>query len=597
MADTRPKRHLRSTKACDYCHGRRIKCRISEADPARCQNCVDFDLTCESSRPLKRGKRSQSPPVGRLRRDRPSQEGPSYVVLPNALPLLGSGPASSREAPPAQPGEKAETRARPLETAWQGFAHTSIPLVQDLLSVYFETVYPIFPFFDRQSLETRLAKKEHCQDRGFFSSVMAACALSSARVRDGALASANSHPANLLAVPPETFFAAAQDTLSTRMVSAHQFDNLRACALLSIASIQNVEIDAMRMYIGHYFTMMATWGWHDESNWPKGLSSIEMEERRRLYWSMYTLDIFTSIVWDGCIHFQEAHALVQYPSGQRSDATQSERTSWIIGWNFTTDLYRRLEHVVARLRTRSSPFNMFSGTTEDYSAIRTDQIQMDVESLYLLLPRRFRELVPATGRLEEDIHGFQAANIQVTLALFRIALLTLERDVDLDKKCSVVSDVLNIFHQVPKAYQRAISTPLIYHMGGIGNILGSVMEAPLSESSYQRVRGLLLSMADLLESLESLHKQQAGAGRKLREQVDRIDAFMASRCDVSDLQGPNGVSGQTLTQYGRGDPLQQGAEDMNGISPLFQIPDELLQDWDWTFNIYQSQFPYFGDSS
>lgn len=66
------------------------------------------------------------------------------------------------------------------------------------------------------------------------------------------------------------------------MLHVRDFDSLKACALLSLASVQNLEIDAMRMYIGHYFTMMATWGWHNESNWPERLSKIEVEERRRL---------------------------------------------------------------------------------------------------------------------------------------------------------------------------------------------------------------------------------------------------------------------------------------------------------------------------
>jgi hypothetical protein len=205
--------------------------------------------------------------------------------------------------------------------------------------------------------------------------------------------------------------------------------------------------------------------------------------------------------------------------------------------------------------------------------------------------------------MEEDIYGFQAANIQATLALLRIALLSLEYDVDLDKKCSVVSEVLDIFHQVPKAYQRAISTPLIYHMGGIGNILGSVMEAPLSDSAYQRVKGLLLSMADLLESLESFHKQRAGAGRKLQDQVKKIDAFMSSRREAAATEAhntptnlPDPAPAQFVPLPELDNGLAGGAEELNGISPTFQIPGELLEDWDWTFNIYQSQFPYFGDS-
>lgn len=316
---------------------------------------------------------------------------------------------------------------------------------------------------------------------------------------------------------------------------------------------------------------------------------------------MYTLDVFTSLVWDGCVHFQEGHAMVQYPSGIQSHAMIRLGDHWIVGWNFTTDIYRRLEHVLGRLRTRSSPFNMLADVTKGYAAIRTEDIQAEVDSLYSTLPVRFRELAPSTGRPEEDIHGFQAANLQATLALFRIALLSLESYVDLDRKCSIVSEVLNIFHQVPKAYQRAISTPLIYHIGGIGNILGSVMEAPLSENSYQRVRGLLLSMASLLESLESFHKQQAGAGRRLRDQVDRIDAFMMSRRELASAQEPyegnDSPSRQLVDMTIPGSQLEQQAGGLNGISPLFQIPDELLQDWDWTCNIYQSQFPYFGDNS
>lgn len=318
---------------------------------------------------------------------------------------------------------------------------------------------------------------------------------------------------------------------------------------------------------------------------------------------MYTWDVFTSIVWDSCIHFQEGHASVQYPSGEPLNFRNLEHDSWIVGWNFTTDLYRRLEHVLDRLRTRSSSFNIFADKAKGLSAAEAAQIHVQVNSLYLSLPVNFRELAPATGRMEVDIYGFQAANIQATLALLRIALLSLEYDVDMEKKCSVVSEVLDIFHQVPKAYQRAISTPLIYHMGGIGNILGSVMEAPLSESAYQRVRGLLLSMADLLESLESFHKQRAGAGRKLQDQVKRIDAFMSSRREATATEVQNTPTNFTEPAPAQYVPLPEldngiagAADGMNSISPTFQIPGELLEDWDWTFNIYQSQFPYLGDN-
>lgn len=81
---------------------------------------------------------------------------------------------------------------------------------------------------------------------------------------------------------PGTFFGAALDTLPVDLLQVQDFDLLRACALLSIGSMQDGRIEAMRLYIGHYFTMLATWGWHDEANWPRGLSAVELEERRRV---------------------------------------------------------------------------------------------------------------------------------------------------------------------------------------------------------------------------------------------------------------------------------------------------------------------------
>ncbi|KAF3797993.1 hypothetical protein GCG54_00003893, partial [Colletotrichum gloeosporioides] len=194
--------------------------------------------------------------------------------------------------------------------------------------------------------------------------------------------------------------------------------------------------------------------------------------------------LFTSIVWDGCIHFQEAHSMVEYPEGDQSGFLPAGNPNWIEGWNFTTDLYRILEHVLCKLRTRHSRFNLFG---DCHSRLETHRLQDRVNGLHFGLHHRFKEFGLATGVAEKDIYGFQAANIQATLALLRMALLSLEGDVDLDKKCSVVNEVLTAFHQVPKAFQRAISNPLIYHIGSIGIILGSVMEgmSPFLKGSSQ----------------------------------------------------------------------------------------------------------------
>lgn len=243
-----------------------------------------------------------------------------------------------------------------------------------------------------------------------------------------------------------------------------------------------------------------------------------------------------------------------------------------MGWNFTTDLYRILEHAVTRLRTRHSRFNLFDLDKDaPRTADKNANILQQVDTLFIALPPAFRELRPATGRVATDIYGFQAANIQATLALLRMVLFSLEEDADLEKRCAVASDVLDTFHLVPREFQRAISTPLIYHIAGIGNILGSVMGGPLSERSYMRVRSVLVSMASLLESLEAFLRRRAGAGRSLTELVGRIDVYMTERREA----------GRVDATVGAVEGMQMGGDVISELSPLFQLPDELLQEWNW----------------
>ncbi len=296
---------------------------------------------------------------------------------------------------------------------------------------------------------------------------------------------------------------------------------------------------------------------------------------------MYTLDVYSSIVWDGCMHYQESHARVEYPSGRNDPENQdvNHGTHWIVGWNFTTDLYRILEHNLTRLRSRSSRFNLLGDPAGGESLFSTSQDR--VAELYSTLPPVFRQLQPATGNPARDIYGFQSANIQATMALLRMVNLSLEDGADLETKCSVVSDVLATFHRVPKPYLRAISTPLIYHIGGIGIILGSVMEGSLSGSSCRRVWHLLLSMADLLEDLEAFLHRSAGAGQRLRDLIARLEDYMENRDQrVGQTQAGAQFAAldfQDSPSNGWGDP------GMPELSPQFQLPDEFLQDWTWPF--------------
>lgn len=137
------------------------------------------------------------------------------------------------------------------------------------------------------------------------------------------------------------------------------------------------------------------------------------------FWSIYTLDIYASVVFGGMIRHREALSAVGYPSevvaqddAQLLDFTQG--VSWIRGWNFTTDLYRILEHIVNNSQQTSTTF---SGLFPTFFS--PDDILLHMQRLYGELPTIFKTSHPMTGSIGRDRFTFQTANIMVTMQVNR----------------------------------------------------------------------------------------------------------------------------------------------------------------------------------
>ncbi|KAJ5612447.1 hypothetical protein N7510_005641, partial [Penicillium lagena] len=625
----------------DFCNRRSIKCSPSEDPLGRCQNCVDFDVSCTFNRPAKRrgvkaGTRFSSSDVqlGRESVDHgvPSSTASGYRERASASPASRSSyrlSVSGDPWPTFNPGwlaREGDDEDAALRSSWKAFAIACDRQIMNLVQVYFEIVYPMygpFPLFHKPSFIEKINRKEHLRNQGLFASTMAVCSLVSGRARDGALYSNKWHREELMDPPSEAFYAAARDSIPRDLVAAKGINYMRACAILAIASIQNGQIKCMQKYSGLYHTLTSMEGLHDEKLWPKDLSPIEIEERRRLFWSIYTLDIYASVVWGGVIRYREAHSLVRYPTevddefitsqGYSVPPISPEATSfppgeatvvshqpvnWLRGWNFTTDLYRILEHVIDGNRRRFSSVN---GTTQVWSLFSptsmSEPIVMDkVLTLYSVLPSQFRETPPITGDMSKDLFGFQSANIQATLQLLRMVLLSAE-EIGVERKCDVAGELLSVFSNVPVEYLKAINSPLLHHLGGIGYILGSVMEGNLCEASYIRVRTLLLEMANLLQRLETGLHRAAGTSERLRSQVDRLDAYMrASRMlDLTAASNAMQVSDTKAelalpSAYPQANP-PVGTTPAAGFDqmPQFQLPPELLADWPWPFDSSNSE--------
>ncbi|RMZ10943.1 hypothetical protein D0860_03597 [Hortaea werneckii] len=629
----RPKKLQRISQACDLCHRRSIRCRPSTENPEQCQNCYDFAVDCTYNRPSKR-RRQQSTPQSATSplplRD--LSTGTTQTISPPTDDSRPSAPAgvadlstrSSISSQAAKVPSKDYTGAYDniregqdedsLEVAWRSFAFASLSTIDEYLTIYMDVVYPINPLFHGPTLWERVRNRQHLTHRDFFASVMAACALAAARARDGATGDTQ-RVADRPERTSEIFFAAAADAVSKDLSKARGLGYMRACGLLAITAIQYGQINTMHQYMGMYHTLAALQQFHDERKWPSDITVVELEERRRTFWTMYSLDIYCSVVFDSVMKSQENPSNVRYPSEINDEDLLSgtfpttNEDNWLRGFNFTTDLYRILEHSIKRVRRTKPVRDDRISITRLLIAdnIPEAQVMDSVVSLFYQLPPALKDYSLRQGSDKyQSYMGFQAANIQATLQLVRMTLFSTSPTHDVNHKCDVAQHALSVFHDIAPEYLRAISTPLVYHLGGIGSILASVMEGLLCEISYQRVRRLLVSMADLLDGLESGLQPTAGASRNLRKQIDRIDRYMEDqqRLMRSVQPGQPPMQAQTLASPYRGYAVPPPEGMVNGALPSsdqqaqimdnmnleaqydeFQLPQDLVHDgaWPWPF--------------
>lgn len=336
------------------------------------------------------------------------------------------------------------------------------------------------------------------------------------------------------------------------------------------------------------------------------------------FWSIYTLDIYTSVVWGGIVRCRERQSRVAYPMEiddesltddtadqqilvrevfspttlRRHDNAGVSADCWVSGWNFVTDLYRVLEHALARFhrsrnkanyaRKGSLPNNIF---LDESSMIPEASVADSVLQLYVELPSCYKETPDMSfHNTRRDRIAFQAANITATVQLVRIVLLATSRG-SVAARCQIAREVLDSFASIPVTYLLAISTPLLHHLGGIGSILGSVLDEPCTESEYRLVQSIMLSMAELLENLEPI-QQSSGTSQSLREKASQITALLQSRAHLreTDSGANEQQSGDSLWQVGT---HGQGQFETSREDPSAQVQLDLLNTLAWNFDFGQ----------
>jgi hypothetical protein len=154
----------------------------------------------------------------------------------------------------------------------------------------------------------------------------------------------------------------------------------------------------------------------------------------------------------------------------------------------------------------------------------------------------------------------------------------------IEERCKIASEVVDAFTRIPVAYLRAISSPLLHHLAGIGSILGSVFEEPISDIAYEQVRVVLLALAQLLENLDhGIHS--AVSAQRLRDLVSQIDEYMRSQRQQLNALGTDTFSQGSPTTAPQACPPGLRSDAPRNIPS--HLTDDLFDDWPWKLDFMQ----------
>ncbi|KAB5566249.1 hypothetical protein GE09DRAFT_1106052 [Coniochaeta sp. 2T2.1] len=310
-------RSQRASRACDFCHGRGLKCRrASDNRPSAtvgwpgCLTCTDYGVQCTMIRPIRRRGRKPMTP-------RPD---------PDELYVRPMGQEDSPQT--------------------QGFG--SLHAIRRLVQIYRDTMYQCyFPFLPEKDLLTRWDNGVPDTECPSYMLLMAICAVSSQTatlnaVFDNSLLEGITIPAS------DTYFDEAVSKIPVRIAQSQDLDYLRSFGLLALYSLRCGNHSDLHRYLGLYHGLVAQHGFQDESCWPSDISVSDVDDRRRLFWCVYRLEIHSACVLGHMVRMPESQVSVLYP--RITPSMDPEAQAWTAGWDYITDLFRLLEYAIFSFR-------------------------------------------------------------------------------------------------------------------------------------------------------------------------------------------------------------------------------------------------------
>lgn len=386
-------------------------------------------------------------------------------------------------------------------------------------------LFSSFPFLPENDLLVRWESGLPDPESPSYLLLMALCAVSCQTaalnaVFDSALLEGLSLPDS------DHYFSEAVSKIPDRICQSQDLDYLRSFGLLAVYSLQRGNHIDLHRYLGLYHALVAQNGFHDESRWPSDISMSEVDDRRRLFWCVYRLEIHSACVLGHVVRMPEAQLAVLYP--RITPAMDPETQAWTAGWDYITDLFRLMEYAIFSLRAnknRKAALVVLSDRPSPTTLLDTlARLKAGKSRILLGLNRDDGD------EEEEDCsgshNGFRNSNrcsymaVQITCTETLVSIMTLLYcQAPVREVMDIAERFLDEVTNAPLIMFKVASSQIVHQLLGVGHML-------LNASRYDNgrcrdeARRLVAFLADLVKNLEHDIPSAAEAGERLLRLAD-----------------------------------------------------------------------------
>jgi hypothetical protein len=320
-----------------------------------------------------------------------------------------------------------------------------------------------------------------------------------------------------LALPEcEQYFFEAVSKIPLRIAQSQDLDYLRSFGLLAVYSLQRGNHSDLHRYLGLYHALVAQHGFHDENRWPENLPISDVDDRRRLFWCVYRLEIHSACVLGHVVRMPESQVSVLYP--RITPAMKSETQAWTAGWDYITDLFRLLEYAIFSLRgcnNRKAVLSVFCERPSPTTLLD------GLARLKASKPRMLLDLDNPSGGYQSNRCRYMAVQIICTETLVNIMAL-LYCQAPAREIMEIAEAFLGEVDKASLIMFKVAGSQIVHQLLGVGHMLFNASRYD-NGRHWAEAKRLIAFLGDLVKSLDNDIPSAAEAGERLQRLAETTE--------------------------------------------------------------------------